>query len=84
MIFLWKTSSYVNDEKSAFEFVKSFTVKDAMWSAANALKEINSEALKNDWHDLLPTILFNDDEDDNKWDFEGFHFSGKEAIFLNS
>ena len=47
--FLQKMLSYVNDEKSALEFVKSFTLKDSMWSAVNAWKEINFETLKNAW-----------------------------------
>ena len=41
--------------------------------------ERNSEALKNAWRHLLLTIVFNDEDD--KWDFEGFSFTEKEAVF---
>ena len=38
-------------------------------------------ACANFWHHLLSTIVFIDDNKDNKCDFEGFCVSEKEAIF---
>ena len=62
---------YVNDGKSVIEFVKAFTIKDAIWCAANAWNSINSEIVKNACRYLLPTIIFDDYKDDSI-DFEGF------------
>ena len=53
-----------------------------MWSAVNAWKEINSETLKNAWHHLLLTIMFNDENKDDKCDFKGFPISKKESIIF--
>ena len=33
------------------------------------------------WHHLLPTILFNDDNEHDKCDFEGFCVSEREVFF---
>ena len=60
---------YDNNGKSVVEFIKWLTIKDAIWYASNARNSINSEIVKNTWHNLLPNMIFNDDD---AIDFEGF------------
>ena len=68
-IFYKKILGNVNNSKSVMEFVKSFTIKDAIWCTANAWNSISSEIVNNAQSHLLSPTIF---KEDDAIDFEGF------------
>ena len=56
----------VNTDMNVPEFQKSFDLKDAVYAAALAWKDVKDITLRNCWHKLWPTVATKD------FDFEGF------------
>ena len=55
------------------DFQKNFTIKDAIFSAAFAWKEVKETTLSRCWHKLWPARMFAEDvQDDDDDDFLGF------------
>lgn len=69
-----------DDNLSAVNFVKQFTIKDAIWNIARAWDSIPCDSLKNAWHNLWPISLFLDEEQEEE--FEGFHTQKKAVFYL--
>ena len=58
------------------DFVKEFTLKDAIYALANAWKCVTKSTLKNAWHKLWPSTMFDENEAAAE-DFEGFHVTNE-------
>lgn len=81
--FLQKMLDGINAEKDILKVLKAFTIKDALWLAASAWRNISEKTLKNAWHRLLPYTIFTDDADDSEEEFNGFRTSSEKANILN-
>ena len=60
------------------QFLKSFTLKDAIWACTTAWDEVAKDMLINTWRKLWPHDLFKDD--DNEDGFPGFQLSAETQI----
>ena len=56
----------VNTDMNVPDFQKNLDLKDAIYAAALAWKDVKDSTLRNCWHKLWPTIATED------FDFEGF------------
>lgn len=81
-VFLQRMLDGINDEKDILQVVKEFTIKDALWTAANAWRDVSQETLKNAWRRLLPYTIFTDDDDDSE-NFNGFRISKEKASIFS-
>ncbi|XP_055487432.1 jerky protein homolog isoform X3 [Leucoraja erinacea] len=64
------------------DFLKEFTLKDAIYALVNAWKDVTKSTLKNAWHELWPTTMFDENELADE-DFEGFRVTDEKKIISN-
>nr|XP_033812893.1 jerky protein-like [Geotrypetes seraphini] len=69
--FLHKMLGALNSGTQILDFLKSFTLKDAIYGLADAWNQITLATLKNAWHKLWTATLFDSDEEEDE-DFKGF------------
>lgn len=60
------------------DFLKEFSLKDAIYTVANAWNDVDKSTLTNGWHRLQATMMFENDLADE--DFEGFHDSNEKTM----
>lgn len=73
----------VNRGEGITDFLKQFSIKDAMYAIANAWNCVEKSTLTNAWHRLWPKTVFEDEEDDED-DFVGFPAVSDETEIVNS
>ena len=64
------------------DFLKEFTLKDAINALVNAWKDVIKSTLKNTWHKLRPKTMFNENESADE-DFEGFNATNEKMMTSN-
>ncbi|GCB60606.1 hypothetical protein scyTo_0012770 [Scyliorhinus torazame] len=69
--FLNSMLAVVNRGLGVEDFQKEITVKNAIYAAGNAWNTIDKDTLMHAWHNLWPTTMFNDDDEQND-EFQGF------------
>ena len=81
--FLLRMVETVNAEKSILDFIKEYTIRDALWCAANAWSDISREILRNAWRNLFPEMrIMHDDGDNDNNQFGGFKVSKQKTEFM--
>ncbi|XP_071036631.1 tigger transposable element-derived protein 1-like [Parasteatoda tepidariorum] len=69
--FLMSMLTSLNGGQNLQDFVKSYSIKTAIWNIAKAWDEVDQKTLKNAWNNVWPaTFFFGNDEDEPI--FEGF------------
>ncbi|XP_032880836.1 jerky protein homolog-like isoform X2 [Amblyraja radiata] len=64
------------------DFLKEFTLKDAIYALVNAWKDVTKSTLKNAWHKLWPATMFDENEPSDE-DFEGFRVTDEKKMISN-
>ncbi|GBM33052.1 Transcriptional regulator ATRX [Araneus ventricosus] len=77
--FLKEMLSFLNGGETLQNFLKSYNLKTAVWSAAKAWDGIPTTTMKNAWHNLWPATIFYEDEENVDTDFKGFQISKEKA-----
>ncbi|GBN90195.1 hypothetical protein AVEN_192820-1 [Araneus ventricosus] len=72
--------SFLNGGETLQNFLKSYNLKTAVWSAAKAWDGIPTTTMKNAWHNLWPATIFYEDEENVDTDFKS---QKKKLKFLN-
>ncbi|GBM71225.1 Jerky protein [Araneus ventricosus] len=68
--FLTEMLSFLNGGATLQNFLKSYNLKMAVWSAAKAWDGIPTTPMKNAWHNLWPATIFYEDEENVDTDFK--------------
>ena len=72
---------YVNDGKNVSEFIKEFSIKDALCFAASVWRDMPQDSLKNASHNILPQTLFIPDNSNEE--FGGVKLSEEKTKISN-
>jgi hypothetical protein len=62
--------------------LKEFSLKDAIYALVNAWKDVTKSTLKNAWHKLWPTTMFDENEPADE-DFEEFRVTNEKKMISN-
>ncbi|XP_005333826.2 jerky protein [Ictidomys tridecemlineatus] len=76
--FLNRMLASVNRGLKIQDFLKEFSLKDAIYAIANAWNDVDKSTLTNAWHRLWATMMFENDLTDE--DFEGFRDSNEKIM----
>ncbi|XP_047409895.1 jerky protein-like [Sciurus carolinensis] len=76
--FLNSMLASVNRGLKIQDFLKEFSLKDAIYAIANAWNDVDKLTLTNAWHKLWATMMFENDLADE--DFEGFRDSNEKIM----
>ncbi|XP_006147685.1 jerky protein homolog-like [Tupaia chinensis] len=76
--FLNRMLASVNRGLKIQDFLKEFSLKDAIYAIANAWNDVDKLTLTNAWHRLWATMMFENDLADD--DFEGFRDSNEKMM----
>ncbi|XP_023572006.1 jerky protein homolog-like [Octodon degus] len=76
--FLNSMLASVNRGLKIQDFLKEFSLKDAIYAVANAWNDIDKSTLTNAWHRLWATMMFENDLADE--DFEGYKDSNEKMM----
>lgn len=77
--FLRRLLNSCNSGVGIKEFAKEYSIRDAIFNAANSWDSVSQETLINSWHNLWPATILIDGEDSNM-EFSGFRISKEKEI----
>ncbi|GCC38680.1 hypothetical protein chiPu_0017195 [Chiloscyllium punctatum] len=72
----------VNREVEIQDFLKEFSLKDAIYAVANAWNDVDEATLTNAWHKFWPTMMFLENELADE-EFEGFHVTKEKKMIAS-
>ena len=76
--------SSVNSGIPVQKFIKEFNTKDAMYCVANARSSVTTSTLRNGWHKLWPSLMFNShSEEKMRIILKSPGFQGKNSLYMN-
>ncbi|GCC28302.1 hypothetical protein chiPu_0006731 [Chiloscyllium punctatum] len=80
--FLNSMLAAVNREVGIQDFLKEFSLKDAIYAVANAWNDVDKATLTNAWHRLWLTTIFPVNEPADE-EFGGFHVTKEKKMIAN-